>query len=138
MDALPELPHPMPASEEPRRTLLSAEDAVIATRSLRTTPLSKRGGNFGEPVARVNHFVFREDAVARDDQCVKALESEMAQREQAAWVHAFVARLRGLGVQIPEEHLVAQARQLWPLVGNMDPSEAAQEEFDEWPPDDPH
>ena len=32
---------------------------------------------------RINHFLLREDAVARDDQCVKALEEALAERENA-------------------------------------------------------
>jgi hypothetical protein len=47
-----------------------------------TATLSKRACITAEP-ARVNHFVLQEDAVARDDQCVKALEEALAEREAA-------------------------------------------------------
>ena len=44
------------------------------------TPLSKRACITAEPV-RINRFVVPADAVARDDQCVEALEEALAQRE---------------------------------------------------------
>jgi hypothetical protein len=46
------------------------------------TPLSKRACITAEPV-RINHFVLQQDAVARDDECVEALEEALAQRENA-------------------------------------------------------
>ena len=46
------------------------------------TSLSMRGYNTSESV-RVNDFVVREDAVARDEQSVRALERALAQRENA-------------------------------------------------------
>ena len=44
--------------------------------------LSKRACICAEPV-RINHFVLQGDAVARDDQCVKALEEALAERDNA-------------------------------------------------------
>ena len=44
------------------------------------TPLNKRACITGEPVC-INHFVVPEDAAARDDACVKALEEALAERE---------------------------------------------------------
>ena len=43
------------------------------------TPLNTRA--FIAADLRINHFVVQEDAVARDDQCVKALEEALAERE---------------------------------------------------------
>jgi len=45
------------------------------------TPLNTRA--FIAADLRINHFVVQEDAVARDDQCVKALEEALAERENA-------------------------------------------------------
>jgi hypothetical protein len=50
--------------------------------SLHNTSLNTRGYSTSEPV-RINDFVVREDAVARDDQSVRALEEALAQRENA-------------------------------------------------------
>jgi hypothetical protein len=48
--------------------------------SLHNTSLSMRGHATAEPV-RINDFVVREDAEARDDQSVRALEEALARRE---------------------------------------------------------
>jgi hypothetical protein len=50
--------------------------------SKEVTPLSKRACITAEAVC-INHFVVPEDAVARDDKCVKALEEALAEREAA-------------------------------------------------------
>jgi hypothetical protein len=52
---------------------------------------------------------------------------------EAAWVDAFVARHTGRGVTEPRAQLVAKARQLWTLFGELQPNQATQEEFDAWP-----
>ena len=50
--------------------------------SLYNTSLHTRGYPTAELV-RINDFVVREDAVARDDQSVRALEEALAQPENA-------------------------------------------------------
>jgi hypothetical protein len=50
--------------------------------SERNTTRSKRPCLTAEPV-RINHFMLREDAVARDEQSVEALEEALAKREDA-------------------------------------------------------
>jgi hypothetical protein len=47
----------------------------------KATQGKQRVGMFGNP-DRLNHFVLQKEAVARDDQCVKALEEVLAQRER--------------------------------------------------------
>ena len=51
------------------------------TMTQHSTILNTRAYIAAEPV-RVNQFVFREDAVARDNQCVRALEEALAHREK--------------------------------------------------------
>jgi hypothetical protein len=50
--------------------------------SLHNPSLNTRGYSTSESV-RVNDFVVREDAFARDEQSVRALEKALAQRENA-------------------------------------------------------
>jgi hypothetical protein len=45
------------------------------------TPLNTRAYIAAD--LRIKNFVLQEDAVARDDQCVKALEEALAERENA-------------------------------------------------------
>ena len=45
------------------------------------TPLNTRA--YIDADLRINHFVLREEAAARDDQCVRALEEALAERENA-------------------------------------------------------
>jgi len=51
---------------------------------------------------------------------------------ETEWVHAFVARLRGLGATTSHEHLAAKAACLWPLIGDVDPEAVAKQEFKGW------
>ncbi len=48
-----------------------------------TNPLNMSGNTAAELV-RINYFVVREDAGARDDESVKALEEALGQRENVA------------------------------------------------------
>jgi len=55
---------------------------MVGAMSEHNATLNTRGYIAAELV-RIDHFVLREDAVARDNQSVKALEEALAERENA-------------------------------------------------------
>jgi hypothetical protein len=53
---------------------------------------------------------------------------------RAVWI--FVIHTRALGVRADPELIQDMAAALWPTLGHMQPEAAAQEEYDQWRPQD--
>ena len=55
---------------------------------------------------------------------------------RAVWIDRFVIHTRALGVRADPELIKDMAAALWPTLGHMQPEAAAQEEYDQWRPQD--
>jgi hypothetical protein len=52
------------------------------------------------------------------------------------WIDRFVMHTRALGVRADPELIKCMAAALWSTLGYMQPEAAAQEEYDQWQPQD--
>lgn len=53
---------------------------------------------------------------------------------RAAWIDAFVTRMGRLEVPSDPEQVAQLAAELHPFMGHLEPVDAADAEFNEWPP----